>query len=66
MCKSREIIVTIHEDMPDVPLYKGEEIVRCKDCKREKDTEGMFTICSLTELIVDDDCYCWWGERREP
>lgn len=42
------------------------EVVRCKDCKRYESDGGALMTCTLTDLIVDDDCYCWCGERREP
>ena len=40
------------------------DIVHCKDCKRYESDGGALMICDLTELIVVDDCYCWWGERK--
>ena len=41
-------------------------IVRCKDCKRYESDGGALMTCTLTDMIVDDECYCWWAERREP
>ena len=41
------------------------DLVRCKDCKRYESDGGALMTCTLTDMIVDDDCYCWWAERRE-
>ena len=41
-------------------------IVRCKDCRRYESDGGALMTCTLTDMIVDDDCYCWLAERREP
>lgn len=41
------------------------EVVMCKDCKRYESDGGALMTCKLTDMIADDYCYCWWGERRE-
>lgn len=46
----------------DCPLR---EVVRCKDCKRYESDGGALMTCTLNDMITDDDCFCWWGERRE-
>ena len=58
--QSREIEF---EDRPGwCPLR---EVVRCKDCKRYESDGGALMTCTLNDMITDDDCFCWWGERRE-
>lgn len=49
-------------DEYDCPLR---EVVRCKECKRYESDGGAFMTCTLHDLIVEDECFCWWGERRE-
>lgn len=41
------------------------EVVRCKDCKRYESDGGALMTCTLTDImILDDNCFCWWGERK--
>lgn len=40
------------------------ELVRCKDCKWYESDGGALMACALTDMFVDDNCYCWWGERK--
>lgn len=40
------------------------ELVRCKDCKWYESDGGALMTCALTDMFVDDNCYCWWGERK--
>ena len=40
------------------------DVVRCKDCKRYESDGGALMTCTLTDMIVDDNCFCWWGERK--
>ena len=44
------------------------EVVRCKDCAKsyEKDVFGLRSVleCSRTDLVVQPDGFCAWGERR--
>lgn len=47
----------------------GEEIVRCRDCKRATIDQGDHDYreplwCSLHRMDVPPDGFCAWGERR--
>ena len=55
----RELIVFMNDD---IPMWRGEEIVRCKDCNHlYKDGE-----CPLrTWFTHKADDYCSYGVRRE-
>ena len=41
------------------------EVVRCKDCNRYESDGGALMTCTLNDMITDDDCFCWLGERKE-
>ena len=42
------------------------EVVRCKDCKmRCPESVCLVKHCTLTGVLVDDDDFCSYGERRE-
>jgi hypothetical protein len=41
------------------------QVVRCKDCKHYKSDGGSLMVCSITEMITDDNDYCSCGERKE-
>ena len=73
----RELIVYMNDD---IPMWKGEEVVRCKDCKHRHEDGCPMTFEEQididegdgyydTEYIIHDytrdDGYCSWGERRE-
>lgn len=64
MCKEAKFTIFMHEaKRPNqCPLR---EVVRCKDCKRYESDGGALMICTLNDMIADDDCFCWWGERKE-
>lgn len=62
----RELIVYMNDD---IPMWKGEEVVRCKNCKhRQTDECPMFIEDYDADYIFHDytrdDGYCSWGERR--
>ena len=63
----RELIVYMDDD---IPMWKGEEIVQCKDCKWHKTCDGevdSWSICTEHNIragYVQDDDYCSWGERK--
>lgn len=46
-----------------VPSADAVEVVRCKDCKHCRWDGFASKICRLTDMTVEDECYCWWGER---
>lgn len=56
------------DDLPD--LKRGEEIVRCRDCKHYKDRNGAIlpgTVCQRLgyyNFKVEPDGFCSWGERK--
>lgn len=71
-----EYVTVWVDDLPD--LKRGEEIVRCRDCKHA--TINIYGECKYCELLwlpdVDGygadpqvrfpgDHFCAWGERRE-
>lgn len=41
------------------------EVVRCKDCRHYESDGGAFMVCSITDMVTDDDDFCSCGERRE-
>ena len=53
-----------------LPIEKGEEIVRCRDCmffKEEPPDDAGFCMYWVDRVIYHDaDGFCAWGERREP
>lgn len=47
---------------------KGIDIVRCRDCRRWTDGDGVFGICRWNDCITRQtlkDAGCTYGERRE-
>lgn len=74
----RELIVYMNDD---IPMWKGEEVVRCKDCKHRHEDgcpmtfeeqididegDGYYDTEYIIHDYTQDDGYCSWGERREP
>lgn len=41
------------------------DVVHCSECKYYQPDGGAGMICSVTNLNVDDDDYCSYGEREE-
>lgn len=41
------------------------EVVRCKNCIHYESDGGALMVCSDTGVVVDDDDFCSYGERRE-
>ena len=47
------------------------DIVKCVDCRKCKEQGGHancggYLYCTKQKTMVDEDCFCSWGERREP
>ena len=42
----------------------GEEIVRCKDCRKHNQIHGQ-DWCRESARYVEPECFCSWGERRQ-
>lgn len=61
---TREIITQIYADMPDVPMYSGEEIVRCNDCKHLYLDADCGLACEYTNMGMREYDYCSSGERK--
>ena len=73
----KEYIVPIYDDSPNHDeIFVGYirenavEIVRCKECKYLEPTtingKPFYPVCHVWDcLAVDDDGYCYRGERRE-
>lgn len=55
--------------MEDAPTVDAVPVVRCKDCKHYDDHTGKcYVFCEgqyHTELEVDSDHFCSYGERRK-
>lgn len=46
------------------------DLVRCAECKRVREDGGHancngYLYCRKWKTLVDEDCYCSWGERSE-
>ena len=41
------------------------DVVRCKDCIHYESDGGAMMVCSVTDMVCDNDDYCSYGERRE-
>lgn len=61
---TREIIVQEYDDIPDIPFYSGEVIVRCKDCKHFQEPGCPALMSPFKKLMCGED-YCSRGERKE-
>lgn len=49
-----------------LPKVEAEPVVRCKDCKQFVRTNAIHDgECPKLQVFVNQDYYCWWGERRE-
>jgi len=47
---------------------KDDELIRCKDCKYNSNTEGNYVNCVLIPQMfgkTPDDNYCSWAEPKE-
>ena len=47
------------------------EVVFCTDCRYCEEQGGHancdgYLYCTWHKTLVDESCYCSWGERREP
>lgn len=47
------------------------DIVMCPNCRKCKEQGGHancngYLYCTRQKTLVDEDCFCSWGERREP
>ena len=43
-------------------LWKGKELVRCKDCKYHGNINEDY--CQCLEQETNNDFFCWYGERK--
>ena len=61
----RELIIYMNDD---IPMWKGEEVVRCKDCKHRRENCGMgdHRWCDVLKMTTREDDFCSYGKRREP
>ena len=44
------------------------ELIRCKDCKYNSNTEGNYVNCNIIQQMfgkTPDDNYCSWAEPKE-
>lgn len=60
----REIKAIPTADRPSIDL------VRCAECKKVREDGGHancggYLYCRKWKTLVDEDCFCSWGERRE-
>ena len=65
-----EYIIPIIQDgkncVPD--FLQAKELIRCKDCKYNSNTEGNYVNCDVIPQMfgkTPDDNYCSWAERKE-
>lgn len=47
------------------------DIIMCPNCRKCKEQGGHancngYLYCTRQKTLVDEDCFCSWGERREP
>ena len=52
-------------------IFQHCELVRCKECRYCEEQGGHancdgYLYCTRQRTLVDESCYCSWGERREP
>lgn len=57
---------TIEEDIRAIPTI---DIVKCVDCRKCKEQGGHancngYLYCTKQKTMVDEDCFCSWGERK--
>ena len=60
-------------DLMDAPTIDAVEVVRCKDCIHNKtlqkgtfgDILGYDGECAIVRMLIRDNYYCVWGERRD-
>ena len=52
--------VAYEDEINKVPTADVVEVVRCKDCNHWIDRE-----CQVFSMMMNDDDYCSYGERRE-
>ena len=41
------------------------EVVRCKDCLHYKSDGGAMMVCDVSDIVVNDDDFCSYGERKD-
>jgi hypothetical protein len=46
------------------------DLIRCAECKKVREDGGHancggYLYCRKWKTLVDEDCFCSWGERRE-
>ena len=52
---------TIIESLKKEPTVDAVEVVRCKDCKNRPCNR----VCNIFKRQMDDDYYCYFGERKD-
>lgn len=60
----RELIIFMNED---IPMWKGEEIIRCKDCKHKYvsgDGTTQYYVCDFMDAQYEEDGFCHHAERE--
>lgn len=66
-CVLGEMVDTSRNERPlNCPI---KEVVTCEECKHSKyykaSIMGGCYLCQLIDIVVDDDFYCKYGERRQ-
>lgn len=63
------IIPIIQDGKNCVPDFlQAKELIRCKDCKYNSNTEGNYVNCAIIPQMfgkTPDDNYCSWAERKQ-
>lgn len=62
-----QVLDCIEYEIEDTPSI---DIIRCEECKRVREDGGHancggYLYCRKWKTLVDEDCFCSWGERRE-
>ena len=49
----------------DAPTVDAVPVIRCKDCIYSKLDDDDILTCINEDIHVQEDCFCWWAERRD-
>lgn len=70
--KKRLDLKSMHHSvwMQDIYSAPSIDLVRCAECKKVREDGGHancggYLYCRKWKTLVDEDCFCSWGERSE-
>lgn len=60
----------LYSVVSQIKQLEGIDIVKCVDCRKCKEQGGHancngYLYCTRQKTMVDEDCFCAWGERKE-